>query len=114
MTSKPTKQLICFYCDQEMTKLKTTKDHIIPRMLGGTNHDKNKVKCCRDCNSLKANYLPSHLAQLIEWFYIPRAENPEKIVYLRRIYLKCIDLEVNHIPKYKHNMIKKPFNTYLA
>jgi hypothetical protein len=79
-------------------------------MLGGTNHEKNKVKCCRECNLLKANYLPSHLAQLIEWFFIPRAETPERVSYLRSIYLKCIDLEVNHIPRYKHNMIKKPFN----
>lgn len=100
----------CYYCDKMMFVKGKTKDHIIPRMLGGTNHDKNKVKACVECNSLKANFMPGHLAQLIEWFYIPRAKDEEQKQYLRRIFLKCIDLEMNHIPKHKNLMIKKPFN----
>lgn len=106
---KPHKVHYCFYCEEEMQKPKITTDHIIPRMLGGTNHDKNKVKCCLGCNSLKANYMPSHLAELIQWFFIPRAEHPDRVAQLRKIYLKCIDLEINHIPTHKHLMIKKPF-----
>lgn len=98
----------CFYCDEIM--IKKTTDHIIPRMLGGTNHEKNKCKCCLECNSLKANYLPKHLAELILQFFIPRAEsNQARIDKLRKIYLKCIDLEFNHIPKFKEYMIRKPF-----
>lgn len=92
------------------TKKRKTTDHIIPRFLGGTNHDKNKVKCCEGCNTLKTNYLPSHLAELIQMFFIPRAETPERVTYLRKVYLKCVDLEINYIPKHKGLMIKKPFS----
>lgn len=104
--AKKTKTLICFYCDGEM--IKATKDHIIPRMLGGSNHEKNKVKCHVECNSIKANYLPKHLAEIIQEYHIPRATTEERKIWLQKIYLKCIDLEINHIPKYKDLMIKKP------
>ena len=99
----------CFYCDEVVFRSINTKDHIIPKMLGGTNHEHNKVKCCLYCNRLKANFIPRHFAELIELFYIPREEVPELKVRLRRIYLKCLDIEINHIPKYKEFMIKKPF-----
>lgn len=102
----------CFYCDQMLfyKKLNTTTDHVIPKMLGGTNHVKNKVRACLKCNALKANYLPKHLSELLEWFYIPREQNQEKKEYFRKVFLKCVDLEMNHIPKYKNVMIKNPFN----
>ena len=99
----------CFYCDEPLLKEKTTTDHIIPKWLGGTNHPKNKVKCCLRCNSTKANFMPQHFAELIEWFFIPRSKNNEDKIYYRKVYLKCIDLQINHIPKYKNLMIKHPF-----
>jgi 5-methylcytosine-specific restriction endonuclease McrA len=100
----------CFYCEEPIFKRTDTKDHIIPKMLGGTNHETNKVKCCLYCNRLKANYLPRHFMDIIEMFLIPKEEIPELKTRLRKIYLKCLDLEINHIPKHKELMIKKPFD----
>jgi 5-methylcytosine-specific restriction endonuclease McrA len=106
---KPCKVETCFYCDKIIFRKTTTKDHIIPKMLGGTNHPTNIVKACLKCNSLKTNFMPRHLAELIEWFFIPRAKDEEEISYFRKIFLKCIDIDINHIPKYKKLMIKPPF-----
>lgn len=100
----------CFYCDKIMSARSKTKDHIIPRMMGGTNHHTNKVKSCLLCNRIKANFMPTHLTEIIEWFYIPRAKDEEERVYLHKIRLRCVDLTMNHIPKYKHLMIKPPHN----
>ncbi len=102
---------LCFYCDDPM-KIgvnNKTVDHIVPKWLGGTNHEKNKVKCCYKCNTMKANMLPKHWAEIIEWFLIPRTKRPEDKDRLRKIHLKCVDLEMNHIPKHKNLMVKKPF-----
>lgn len=48
----------CHYCERILTAAggtRKTKDHIIPRSLGGLNNKINLVPCCHDCNSLKGN-----------------------------------------------------------
>jgi len=52
----------CAYCGCELRKKMRgvgkhlhTKDHVIPRSRGGTNHHKNLVDACLGCNSRKSN-----------------------------------------------------------
>lgn len=54
---------ICFYCNERVVlyesgieqsyKYIATKDHILPRALGGPNHISNYVLSCQKCNQLK-------------------------------------------------------------
>ncbi len=45
----------CHYCPAQGT----TKDHIVPRSLGGVNAHWNYVFACHSCNRDKANFLPT-------------------------------------------------------
>jgi len=47
----------CHYCKRGPVVL--TKDHVIPRARGGTNHYANLVPCCGTCNSAKSDALPT-------------------------------------------------------
>lgn len=52
---------VCTYCRRDLTKpggrSKTarTSDHVMPQSVGG----RRKVRCCRQCNSLKGDIHPS-------------------------------------------------------
>ena len=56
----------CEYCHRTCNTLKTlgigdgklTKDHIIPKALGGTGRQENIAYICQECNILKGNMLP--------------------------------------------------------
>jgi len=45
----------CFYCNEFYYKKHLTKDHVIPKSRGGTNHKSNLFACCKGCNVLKSN-----------------------------------------------------------
>lgn len=47
----------CAYCTQPAK----TVDHVVPKLRGGTNHQRNLVTACFDCNSLKSGFLPKEL-----------------------------------------------------
>lgn len=47
----------CHYCKRGPVSL--TKDHVIPRARGGTNHYANLVPCCTPCNMRKSADLPT-------------------------------------------------------
>lgn len=52
----------CHYCQQEVG-IETnpfTKDHVVPRGLGGLDVRWNVVPACRDCNREKADKYPTH------------------------------------------------------
>jgi 5-methylcytosine-specific restriction endonuclease McrA len=50
----------CYYCGlknwptRSLRQQQITIDHILPRILGGTDEMDNLVPCCRECNSAKA------------------------------------------------------------
>jgi len=50
----------CHYCKRTMVdprrraNLSATRDHVIPKCLGG----RKTVKCCRHCNNLKGDMMP--------------------------------------------------------
>lgn len=43
----------CFYCNTPLNDTNRTKDHVVPKKLGGILSNDNKVYACRDCNYLK-------------------------------------------------------------
>ena len=46
----------CWYCGIKGSQLiskKRTRDHVVSKANGGTNHLDNLVPCCRSCNSKK-------------------------------------------------------------
>lgn len=62
----------CWYCGIEGFKM--TKDHFYPRWLGG----KLMVRCCHNCNGLKAG---KTITQWIDW--IETNNHPQKERMLR-------------------------------
>jgi len=55
--AKAEKQKICFYCTRTIPKGSRTWDHVVPKSKGGSNASKNKVPCCKRCNTDKCNDL---------------------------------------------------------
>lgn len=70
--SKEGRGQLCTYCRRRLEakgsrgRLAATRDHVMPKMHGG----RRTVWCCRQCNTLKANMMPS------EWSEFMR-QNPE-------------------------------------
>lgn len=62
----------CFWCNRTMahrsqnSSLAETKDHVIPKAMGGT----ETVPCCKACNSVKGDRSPDEWATFMK-------ENPE-------------------------------------
>lgn len=95
----------CFYCMRPMLESKqtmtreerdqcATRDHVIPRDVGGSNDAYNIVICCARCNNLKAEtpyeaFLGFAKAVLRKY---PYAET----MHLR----KCYTIYLNHLVAY--------------
>lgn len=66
----------CFYCERPFNvahygtnkPCAQTRDHIIPISLGGTNHSRNMVYACTECNSLKSSLSLPDFVILVEKF----------------------------------------------
>lgn len=54
----------CANCFKELPKVFLQVDHIVPVSKGGLNIPDNLQLLCRDCNSIKANYLFNERASL--------------------------------------------------
>lgn len=54
-------EAICWLCNKTVTRQQASRDHVIPKSLGGPNHIGNYKLAHRDCNSSRGNdhYLPS-------------------------------------------------------
>lgn len=52
----------CHYCQREVGPgaLPFTRDHVVPRAMGGRDRRDNVVPACRDCNGEKADKYPTH------------------------------------------------------
>jgi hypothetical protein len=56
---RPKKRFVqCFYCRHPFTPREITRDHFIPRALGGQDAG-NIVDACKPCNQRKADRLPT-------------------------------------------------------
>jgi 5-methylcytosine-specific restriction endonuclease McrA len=49
------KGMKCLYCENTLTEMNATADHIIPISEGGNNCQVNLVVCCNECNSERGN-----------------------------------------------------------
>lgn len=49
---------VCQYCYEKIPYIRATKDHVMPKSLGGSNDDFNIVLACRECNNKKNNIFP--------------------------------------------------------
>lgn len=48
----------CIYCQKSLKRCRPkyrTLDHVVPTLLGGSNHESNLVTCCKSCNDRKQN-----------------------------------------------------------
>ena len=54
----------CAYCDEELTEMTATVDHIVPKYKGGQSISTNLCCCCGTCNHLKGSKL------LKDWYTI--------------------------------------------
>jgi len=59
----------CYYCghllERGNPRYRPTKDHIIPKIKGGTDRVINLVDSCAGCNSLKGSLLPSEFLDFL-------------------------------------------------
>lgn len=53
-----TDDFTCHLCHKKLTVLTRTREHIVPRALGGLDVRWNLTMACRECNSAKANIFP--------------------------------------------------------
>jgi 5-methylcytosine-specific restriction endonuclease McrA len=53
---------LCLYCGQGHLDRDLTRDHVLPRSRGGTDHWENVVAACKRCNHFKGNRLLSEIA----------------------------------------------------
>jgi 5-methylcytosine-specific restriction endonuclease McrA len=52
---------LCVYCNRRTRQL--TRDHVLPKSRGGSNHHANIVSACQACNHVKGNRTPEEWAR---------------------------------------------------
>lgn len=55
----------CFYCNHRVDDMTVTRDHFLPKAMGGRQRD-NLVPCCLGCNRRKGDRLPTD-RQIVRW-----------------------------------------------
>ena len=75
----------CQYCLKPVKYSNATREHVIPKAIGGTNDDFNIVLACRKCNSTKADIYP----------YMNVNGEEVKSRTLRGVYFSLMTLGVN-------------------
>lgn len=97
MTEAEIEGLPCPYCDEPMDTSGAqnwstrTKDHLVPKLLGGDNHPLNLVYCCKLCNHLKGSSTPAMLRQLAN-------EMRERVARIERIALRVETIMADRRP----------------
>lgn len=81
------KETECFYCSKEINKATRTRDHVFPRIKGGTLCDGNKVWSCQECNSYKSNYTVLEFRDILNKM-MEREKYANKSEYLKGILVK--------------------------
>ena len=70
----------CMYCGFEFSDDDLTRDHIVPRVQGGTDRWKNVVAACQRCNHRKGGKTPEQAG--MELLAIPFEPNVFEFMYL--------------------------------
>jgi hypothetical protein len=61
----------CAYCGGIFPRQLLSRDHIVPKVLGGKDHWMNCVTACRECNQKKGAKLVHEFRPLIYVPYVP-------------------------------------------
>lgn len=57
---------VCHYCGRLVPPRELTMDHVVPLVRGGRTTKSNVVPCCKACNDLKGNLVPSEWDAYLE------------------------------------------------
>ena len=92
---------ICAYCGEHLPNYHhLSRDHIVPKFLGGENTWMNCVTACKECNSKKGHKIlkEAHMALL----YVPYAPNHFESLLLqnRTILADQMDYLMSGVPKH--------------
>lgn len=68
----------CFYCEEPITPINRTRDHLVPRAQRGSLENDNVVYACWDCNSLKGNRTPYQFMKAMELLRTDAARDLKK------------------------------------
>ena len=99
----------CIYCEREFvpdSPLMKTKDHIVPKLLGGINHPINYAAACKTCNELKSGKVLLDFAQdLLDHFnFVQNADPIYKLMSRNafKLYNKTSTLHKRYLRKNKN------------
>lgn len=70
----------CLYCGCEFPHKELTRDHVIPKIQGGSDRWENVVAACRRCNHSKGGRTPEQAGMKL--LAIPFAPNPFEYLFL--------------------------------
>ncbi|MCZ6552804.1 MAG: HNH endonuclease [SAR324 cluster bacterium] len=57
---------ICHYCGGRFPAKTLTMDHVVPLVRGGKSRKSNVVPCCKACNTVKQDLVPSEWQAYLE------------------------------------------------
>lgn len=99
---------MCAYCGHTFSRVKLTRDHIIPQSKGGPDTWENCVTCCFECNQRKGNHLLQDIPDM-DLLYQPYAPSHHENLILRNKKLSKDQLEYLIIGVSKHSRVYKDY-----
>ncbi|MEM4260928.1 MAG: HNH endonuclease [Candidatus Woesearchaeota archaeon] len=99
-------QNICAYCGNEFNVEKLTRDHIIPKSLGGKDIWTNVVTACKPCNHRKGSKTLEQTGQQL--LYVPYVPNRAEHLILanRKILGDQMEFLKQFLPKHSRMLVK--------
>lgn len=99
-------QHICAYCGNELNAEKLTRDHIVPKSLGGRDIWTNVVTACKPCNHRKGSKTLEQTGQQL--LYVPYVPNRAEHLILanRKILADQMDFLKQFLPKHSRMLVK--------
>jgi len=92
----------CIYCKCEFP-LMLTKDHKIPKSLGGTDDEKNMQVCCWTCNQLKGSLTHKEFLEYRKALLILLKLKKIRLEYPQQLLVKFLS---NYYPGFKNSLVK--------
>ena len=99
----------CQYCHKKLNQSQLHIDHIIPRSLGGSDHEKNLVVACVSCNLKKSDKLGLDLKKQVLGIRAKSADNRYYMRLLSQQEHLCdwLQKELNATIEYLHKKTKE-------
>ncbi len=102
---------ICCYCEQDLTMVGMTSEHIVPRSMGGTNLPKNLLCACGNCNGLRGSKTFFEFRHEVLYQRRKRLHLPKMVSMYDKI-LKNIDIVEDYMMKMGDELLKdKPLSS---